>query len=317
MTIKELAEQNKKSYGYMKLFFEEIPKKEVDNSVIKTDVPLKKSKQIAREIVYNMTPKLIDYFDVYVKNIKFESGSFKKSIYDNISYGENIIDVYTIVHEFYNYYTYMINKHGFAGIPYILNLSKSMMAEEIARKLILDKKVNLKEYNINPSKEEINYLKKYRLFDERKGASRAVFLHNIFLLDEHEDLKKHELITKFEEKGKNSIEYRSYKENNDEKIFYYLGNSAIYLNDYSETKEHPISYLIALDLLDNSNNKDIFESILYLFYKNRNRKLYESRNIKDIEREFNYSIIKDLSFDETKEEVMRKVIKNEYKSIIN
>ena len=41
----------------------------------------------------------------------------------------------------------------------------------------------------------------------------------------------------------------------------------------------------------------------------------ETRNIRDIEREFNYSIIKNLSFDETKEEEMRKVLKKEYNSV--
>ena len=307
-TLQEIKERNDRTYEYLKIFCEEIPYEKLNKNMIKTNISITKSIDISREVVKKITPDLIKYYDKYIEKVIIEKGNNFFSEPNKIYYEENIIDIYVLIHEFYHYYVSKICQYGLNGIPYILDESKSIMTEMLARDI-------LKDMNLNIPTEEIDYFRYIRLIDERKNAGKAVFLHNIYEIDENEDKTQEEIINIFQKKDKKSIEYITFKENIEDKIFILLGNKVIYLKKYDEVHFHPISYLIALDMLRDS--KKILESIFELFKKYSNQRLYQYKIVEQINEDFNYSIIKNAKIDTTKTEEIRKILKNELRGIKN
>ena len=308
MTTEELINKNNNSYQYIKLFCEEIPFEKIDINKLKTYIPIDITKKISKEIINNITPDIVDYYDKYLKELNIEKGNPFESIAYKLNYNETILDIYVLIHEFYHYYVSKICKYGLNGIPYILDESKSIMIESFTRDLL--HKIDFNKYNIEISDDEIDYFRYFRLFDERRIAGRAFLVHNIYLLDKNEDKSKEELI---DDLSKNNIEYKTYLENQNDKIFKYLGNKHIYLSEYDEIQFHPLSYLISLDL----NNKESLKSILELFKKYKDMKLYDTKVVNQIKEDFNYSIIKDAQIDVSKTDDIRKILKNEYNLVKN
>lgn len=309
MTTEELINQNNNSYQYIKLFCEEIPFKKINLKELTTYIPIDITKKISREIINNITPDISNYYDEYLKELNIEKGNPFNSITYKVNYNESILDIYVLIHEFYHYYISKICKYGLNGIPYILDEAKSIMIESFTRDSL--HKIDLNKYKIEISNYEIDYFRYFRLFDERRIAGRAFLIHNLYLIDKNEDKTKEEIIEILSKKGENNIEYITYLENKDDKIFKYLGNKHIYLNEYEETHIHPLSYLISLDL----ESKENLKSILELFKKYKDLKLYNQKVVGEIKEDFNYSIIKNASIDTTKTEYIRKILKNEYNSI--
>ena len=308
MTTEELINKNNNSYQYIKLFCEEIPFTKTNIKELKTYIPIDITKKISKEIINNITPDIVDYYDQYLKILNIEKGNPLDSMAYKLNYNKTVLDIYVLIHEFYHYYVSKICKYGLNGIPYLLDESKSIMIESFTRDLL--HKIDLNKYNIEIPDDEIDYFRYFRLFDERRIAGRAFLVHNIYLLDKNEDKEKEEIVNILKQ---NNIEYKTYLENKNDKIFRYLGNKHIYLSEYDETQFHPLSYLISLDL----NSKESLKSILELFKKYKDMKLYDTKVVDQIKEDFNYSIIKDAQIDVSKTNDIRKILKNEYNLVKN
>lgn len=321
--LKESIINTNDSYNIIKIFCETIPHNEniFDKDYIKkTYISIDILKSISKEVINKISPIYNEKFEEYVNNfVKFEKGEPTLSKSNHILYEETISDVYVIIHEFFHYYCKLSDDRKNNISPDaklkvgLFDEAKSILSEEIVSQILKEKMVDLGKYDINLSNDELNYFNYIRLYSEREMSGLYLFLKNTNeILENNKFFLTYDVLNNYFSKfDKQSIEYKTYRENINSKFFKFLiKDENMFNNDkYYNRYKHPISYIMSLEL---SKNMNIESNDFSKF----NRLVDSIKNLKNID-EIDTQIVKNGRIDAAKTEYVQGLLLDKKQKIID